>query len=230
MRSLLLALLLTPLTLAAQQPQIVLQRIVSGLDLPLGIVHAGDSRLFIVLQRGQILIYDGTQVLPTPFLDIRSLVSCCDERGLLGLAFHPHYAENGFFFVYYTMPNGDIALARYSVSAANRDRADPASSTVVLTISHSEFSNHNGGNLVFGPDGYLYLGPGDGGSGGDPHNHAQDLSQLLGKFCGSTSTRRCTESPHPIPFATPAERDRRSGPTESEMRGASRSIATPGIS
>ena len=182
MRSLLFAILLTPLTLAAQQPQIVLQRIVTGLNLPLDIVHAGDSRLFIVQQRGQIVIYDGTKVLPTPFLDIRSLVSCCDERGLLGLAFHPAYAQNGFFFVYYTMPNGDIALARYSVSAANRDQADSSSATIVLTIPHTEFANHNGGNLVFGPDGYLYLGPGDGGSGGDPHNHAQDLSQLLGKI------------------------------------------------
>jgi glucose/arabinose dehydrogenase len=135
-----------------------------------------------VLSPWKIVIYDGTQVLPTPFLDISSLVSCCDERGLLGLAFHPRSAQNGFFFVYYTKPNGDIALARYSVSAANRDQADPLSSTIVLTISHSEFPNHNGGNLVFGPDGYLYLGPGDGGSEGDPHNHAQDLSQLLGKI------------------------------------------------
>jgi hypothetical protein len=182
MRPLLFALLLTPLTLAAQQPQIALQRIAGGLNLPLDIVHAGDSRLFIVLQRGQIVIYDGTRVLPTPFLDIHSLVSCCDERGLLGLAFHPQYAQNGFFFVYYTMPNGDIAVARYSVSTANRDQADPSSSMLVLKISHSEFPNHNGGNLVFGPDGDLYLGPGDGGSGGDPHNHAQDLSQLLGKI------------------------------------------------
>jgi glucose/arabinose dehydrogenase len=182
MRPLLFALLLTPLTLAAQQPQIALQRIAGGLNMPLDIVHAGDSRLFIVLQRGQIVIYDGTQVLPTPFLDISSLVSCCNERGLLGLAFHPRYAQNGFFFVYYTRPNGDIALARYSVSAANRDRADPSSSASVLIISHTEFANHNGGNLVFGPDGYLYLGPGDGGSGGDPNNHAQVLSQLLGKI------------------------------------------------
>ena len=182
MRPLLFALLLTPLTLAAQQPQIALQRIAGGLNLPLDIVHAGDSRLFIVLQRGQIVIYDGTRVLPTPFLDIHSLVSCCDERGLLGLAFHPQYAQNGFFFVYYTMLNGDIAVARYSVSTANRDQADPSSSMLVLKISHSEFPNHNGGNLVFGPDGDLYLGPGDGGSGGDPHNHAQDLSQLLGKI------------------------------------------------
>src|SRR2546430_942997 len=102
MRPLLFALLLAPLTLSAQQPQISLQRIAGGLNLPLDIVHAADSRLFSVLQRGQIVIYDGAQLLPTPFLDIRSLVSCCDERGLLGLAFHPRYAENGFFFVYYT--------------------------------------------------------------------------------------------------------------------------------
>src|ERR1700694_4615085 len=146
MRPFLFALLLTPLTLAAQQPQIALQRVAGGLNQPLDIVHAGDSRLFIVQQGGQIVIYDGTQILPTPFLDISSQVSCCNERGLLGLAFHPRYAQNGFFFVYYTDPSGNIVLARYSVSAANRDRADPSSWMLVLTISHTEFPNHNGGN------------------------------------------------------------------------------------
>ncbi|HKO00846.1 MAG TPA: PQQ-dependent sugar dehydrogenase [Thermoanaerobaculia bacterium] len=170
-------------SLAGQQ--LVLQPIATGLTRPLGLVTAGDSRLFIVQQLGQILIYDGTRLLSTPFLDVSSLVtpnlSGESERGLLGLAFDPHYATNGFFFIYYTDRSGNITLARYSVSA-NRDRADPNSAAIVLTIDHTEFPNHNGGQLQFGPDGYLYLGPGDGGSGGDPHNHAQDLSQRLGKL------------------------------------------------
>jgi glucose/sorbosone dehydrogenase len=170
----------------AGPPQLVLRQVVSGLDRPVGLVEPGDSRLFIVQQAGRIVIYDGVRVLATPFLDISSLItpgiSGESERGLLGLAFHPHYAENGLFFVYYTASNGDITLARYHVDNANRDRADASSGTIVLTISHSQFPNHNGGQLQFGPDGYLYLGPGDGGSGGDPFNHAQDRSQLLGKL------------------------------------------------
>jgi glucose/arabinose dehydrogenase len=174
---------LCAISLSAQQ--LALRPIATGLGLPLGIVSAGDSRLFIVEQLGQILIYEGTRVLPTPFLDVSLLVtpgSNGSERGLLGLAFDPHYASNGFFFIYYTDRNGNITLARYSRSAANADRADPNSAAIVLTIDHTEFPNHNGGQLQFGPDGYLYLGPGDGGSGGDPHNHAQDRSQLLGKL------------------------------------------------
>jgi hypothetical protein len=87
-----------------------LNPIATGLDLPVGLAHAGDARLFIIQQRGLIVIYDGTRVLPTPFLDVRGLVSCCDERGLLGLAFHPQYASNGFFYVDYTRSDGDIEL------------------------------------------------------------------------------------------------------------------------
>lgn len=170
-------------TALAQSPQLALQPVVAGgLDRPDGIVNAGDSRLFIIQQSGTILIFDGTRLLPTPFLDVRALVSIDSERGLLGLAFHPHYRDNGFFFIYYTDRNGDITLARYRVSPSSADRADATSATIVLTISHSQFANHNGGQLQFGPDGYLYLGPGDGGSQGDPFGHAQDRSQLLGKI------------------------------------------------
>ena len=126
-------------SLAGQQ--LVLQPIATGLTRPLGLVTAGDSRLFIVQQLGQILIYDGTRLLSTPFLDVSSLVtpnlSGESERGLLGLAFDPHYATNGFFFIYYTDRSGNITLARYSVSA-NRDRADPKSAAIVLTIDHTE--------------------------------------------------------------------------------------------
>jgi glucose/arabinose dehydrogenase len=169
-------------TSLSAQLQLFLKPIAAGLNMPLGVVSAGDSRLFLVQQRGRIVIYDGTRVLPTPFLDVSSLVSCCDERGLLGLAFDPQYASNRFFFIYYTDPGGNITIARYSTSAADPDRADAASGTIVLTIAHMQFPNHNGGQLQFGPDGYLYLGTGDGGSGGDPNNNAQNRGVLLGKL------------------------------------------------
>ena len=172
--------LLMPAAAAAQE--IALQRVVGGLSSPLGIVSAGDSRLFIVQQRGTIVIWDGTRVLPTPFLNVQNLISTGSERGLLGLAFHPHYASNGIFFVYYTAPNGDVTIARYSVSASDPNQANPASGSVILTIPHQQFANHNGGQLQFGPDGYLYAGVGDGGSAGNPTNSAQDLTQLLGKL------------------------------------------------
>lgn len=148
---------------------------------PVAIAHAGDHRLFITEQPGRIVIHDGTRVLPTPFLDIRSLVLAGGERGLLGLAFHPRYRENGFFFVNYTDRRGDTVVARYSVSAADPNIADPGTALVILLIQQP-FGNHNGGQIKFGPDGYLYIGMGDGGSAGDPFNHAQNLESLLGKM------------------------------------------------
>ncbi len=156
----------------------------SSLASPIGVANAGDGtgRLFIIQQGGQIVIWDGTQVLATPFLNIASLVSCCGERGLLGLAFHPSYSTNGFFYVYYTRAsNGDIQVARYHVSA-NPNVADPASALVMLTIPHSSQANHNGGQMNFGPDGYLYIGVGDGGGGGDPFENGQNKTTLLAKL------------------------------------------------
>jgi glucose/arabinose dehydrogenase len=167
----------------AAAPPITLRQIVTGLASPVGLVHAGDSsgRLFIVLQNGRIVIYDGAALLAQPFLDIRSLVACCGERGLLGLAFHPRYETNGFFFVNYTDLSGDTVVARYSVSASDPNLADPNSAQIILQIDQP-FPNHNGGQLQFGPDGYLYIGMGDGGEGGDPGNRAQNLNLLLGKM------------------------------------------------
>jgi len=163
-------------------PQIQLTPIVNGIDSPLAITHAGDGsgRLFITLQVGRILIHDGQQVLPSPFLDIGALVSTDGERGLLSAAFHPNYVSNGFVYVNYTDLNGDTVVARYTVSA-DPNVADPASAVILLTISQP-LANHNGGQLQFGPDGYLYIGTGDGGSGGDPSNNAQNLNSLLGKM------------------------------------------------
>ena len=156
---------------------IALQSFATGFSSPLEIVHpANDSRLFVVQQRGliRILNTNGT-INSTPFLNLVGTVSTSgSERGLLGLAFHPNYASNGFFYVNYTrISDGATVIARYSVSA------DPnvanTTGTILMTINQP-FSNHNGGCLRFGPDGYLYIGMGDGGSGGDPNGYAQNLT------------------------------------------------------
>jgi len=157
--------------------------IASGLAKALTVAHANDGsgRLFIVLQTGQILIHNGSRLLQRPFLDIGHLVSCCGEQGLLGLAFHPDYADNGYFYVNYTDRRGDTVIARYSVPRISPNLANPFSATTLLTVDQP-YANHNGGQLQFGPDGYLYLGLGDGGSAGDPQNNAQNLGTLLGKI------------------------------------------------
>ena len=105
------------LTTTALAQTISLRPVATGIDSPVAVTHAGDARLFITSQRGRVFIYDGTQVLATPFLDIHTLVSCCGERGLLSVAFHPKYAANGFFYVDYTDATGDINVVRYHVSA-----------------------------------------------------------------------------------------------------------------
>jgi glucose/arabinose dehydrogenase len=119
-------------------------------------------------------------VLPTPFLDVSSLVSSGSEQGLLGFAFDPHYATNGRFFVSYTNTTGSSVVASYQVSA-NADVADAGSAVIRLTVAQP-YENHNGGNIIFGPDGFLYLGLGDGGSGGDPQGHGQNKNDLLGSL------------------------------------------------
>ena len=167
---------------------LLLEPVATDLERPVAVTHAGDSsgRLFITLQRGRIVIFDGQQILPTPFLDITELVypigGLGDERGLLSVAFHPDYANNGYFFVNYVNTENDTAIARYQVSADDPNVADPASAFLVLPIAQPGFSNHKGGQLQFGPDGYLYIGTGDGGSAGDPGNRAQNLAELLGKM------------------------------------------------
>jgi len=168
---------------AATPPLLELIPIVSGLSQPLGITqpHDQSGRLFITLQDGRIMIFDGAQLLLTPFLNVSGLISCCGERGLLGLAFHPNYKNNGFFYLDYTRSSdGATVIARYSVSA-DSNVANPASASILLVIPQDQ-ANHNGGQLQFGPDGYLYIGMGDGGGGGDPLNRAQDPASLLGKI------------------------------------------------
>ncbi len=155
--------------------------VASGLTAPVAVTHAGDNsgRLFITQQTGQILIHDGAQLLSTPFLDISNKVAYGGERGLLSVAFHPNYETNGYFYVDYTRKSdGATVIARYSVSA---DPNVANTSETVLKVIAQPYANHNGGQLQFGPDGYLYVGMGDGGSGGDPDNYAQNPASLLGK-------------------------------------------------
>jgi len=177
-------LMLTGAESMVQAISIDLVPVAGGFSLPVDITHAGDDRLFVVEQRGLIKIIDGTgTVLPTPFLDLTSLVSQSgNERGLLGLVFHPSYGSNGFFYVNYTssLSSHETTISRFSVTA-NPDIADFASETLLLTVAQP-FTNHNAGDLAFGPDGYLYIPTGDGGSGGDPGNRAQNPLDFLGKM------------------------------------------------
>ncbi|MDR6966710.1 glucose/arabinose dehydrogenase [Flavobacterium arsenatis] len=153
----------------------------TGFSDPVEIVNAGDNRLFVVEQGGTIKIVSATgTVTTTPFLNISTLISTGGERGLLGLAFHPDYANNGYFYVNYTNTSGHTVIARYSVNTSNPNLAQTPG-TILLTINQP-FSNHNGGTIKFGPDGYLYIGMGDGGSGGDPNGYGQNINSLLGKM------------------------------------------------
>jgi glucose/arabinose dehydrogenase len=166
-------------------PAIQLVQVASGLADPVHVTapRDGSGRLFIVERVGRIRIVQQDELLATPFLDISALVRYDSlDQGLLGLAFHPNYAENGRFFVYYTdwRTNGDSFLVEYQVST-DPNRAELTSGRVLLT-HNQPYVNHNGGTLAFGPDGYLYVALGDGGLAGDPYGNAQDRSSLLGKL------------------------------------------------
>lgn len=163
----------------------LLEPFVSGLDRPVVIAHAGGARLFVVEQSGRIRIIDDGAVAATPFLDITARVDDAgNEQGLLGLAFHPDYPDNGYFYVNYTYdpPSGPdrTRISRFSVGGTP-DVADPASELVLMEFAQP-FDNHNGGDIHFGPDGYLYIASGDGGSGGDPQDNAQNPNSPLGKL------------------------------------------------
>jgi glucose/arabinose dehydrogenase len=156
-------------------------QVASGLSFPVYVTAPrGDSRLFIVERAGKIKILENFAVLPTPFLDISPL-PMPGERGLLGLAFAPDYAVSGFFYIYYTNAAGDSVVERYKCSA-DRNVADPTSATVVFSYPYTGFDNHKGGTVAFGPDGFLYLGLGDGGSEDDPFDNAQSDATLWGKM------------------------------------------------
>jgi glucose/arabinose dehydrogenase len=176
----LLVALLTPGTVLGAT---TLTPVASGLSSPVLVTNAGDGsdRLFIVEQTGEIRVVKNGSLLPTPFLDLSGQISTGGERGLLGLAFHPSYETNGRFYVDFTRTNGDTVINEYKVSSGNPDVADPSTERRIITIGQP-YANHNGGNIAFGRDGYFYIGMGDGGSGGDPGNRAQNLDSLLGKM------------------------------------------------
>lgn len=160
-----------------------LENVLTGLSSPVFVTNAHDAsnRLFIVQQGGTIRVLQPGATTTTLFLDITARVLSGGERGLLGLAFHPYYKNNGRFFVYYTrQTDGAIQIAEYHVSS-NPNVAD-TTERIIITVPHPVNSNHNGGTVAFGPDGYLYAGPGDGGSGDDPPNNAQNINVLLGKI------------------------------------------------
>jgi glucose/arabinose dehydrogenase len=160
-----------------------LREVASGLSAPVFLTSPpGDqARAFVVEQGGRIRIIKDDALVATPFLDISARVQDGGEQGLLGLAFHPQYASNGRFVVYYTDNSGDNRIASFRVTS-NPDVADPASEQLVLGIPHPGHSNHNGGMVAFGPDGRLYAGIGDGGGGGDPDGNGQNRNTLLGKI------------------------------------------------
>jgi glucose/arabinose dehydrogenase len=171
-------------------PELQLTELVSGLDDPIFLTAApgDDTRLFVVEQSGAIRILRDGALAPEPFLALGDKVETGGEKGLLGLAFHPDYADNGRFFVFYSTLAGGAALSsrvsEYAVSPASADQADPNSERVLLQAAKPE-DNHNGGDIVFGPDGFLYIGLGDGGGGGDQHGpigNGQKLDTLLGKI------------------------------------------------
>jgi len=158
-----------------------LVEVASGLSQPVYVTSpAGDARLFVVEQTGRIRIVQNGAVLAAPFLDVTSKITSGGERGLLSVAFHPSYAQNGFFYVYYTDRNGDTRVERYH-AAAGSNTADAASGQLVLSVAQP-YANHNGGLLMFGPGGKLFVGLGDGGSGGDPQGNGQNPAALLGKI------------------------------------------------
>ncbi len=183
---------------------ITLSQVGTGFTQVVGIEHAGDSRLFIVEKTGRIRILNGTTTISTPFLNLAPVVGISgDEEGLLGLAFHPNYPATPYFYVHYTDTSSNIVIARYTVSS-NPNVANPVSGVPLLTISHPGFTNHNGGQLAFGPDGYLYVAIGDGGGGGDPGNNAQNLNTLLGKILRLDVDQSVLAPPyHGIPATNP---------------------------
>lgn len=189
---------------AIAQPIVSLSPVItSGLNQPIQFVNAGDgtNRVFIVQKEGTVNVYNSAFTFLDSFLTV-SDISTDGEQGLLSMAFHPNYITNGFFYVYYVNAAGDLEIARYHVSG-DPNRADTSSKQIVITIPHPVNSNHNGGELHFGSDGYLYLSTGDGGGGGDVSNNAQNTNVLLGKILRLNVTTSATAPFYTVPSNNP---------------------------
>ena len=175
------------------------EQVASGLDQPVYLTAPpSDPRLFIVEQPGRIRVVENGTLVTKPFLDIAGKVRSGGEQGLLSVAFHPQYRTNGFLFVNYTDNNGDTRIERYTVSA-DKNVADPRSAKLILSV-HQRYSNHQGGLNLFGPDGMLYIGMGDGGSQGDPHGNGQNKNVLLAKLLRINVDRA---DPYLVPAGNP---------------------------
>jgi glucose/arabinose dehydrogenase len=188
------------------QPNISLNQVITGLSQPMQFINAGDgsNRIFIPQKGGDIKVFNKNFVSLGNFLSITD-IQTGGEQGLLSMCFHTQYATNGLFFVYYTNASNNLEVARYQVGSGNDsiNLARPSSKKIVITIPHPSYTNHNGGTLRFGKDGYLYLSTGDGGSGGDPSNNAQNTSVLLGKIIRLNVNTSNTAPYYSIPPTNP---------------------------
>jgi glucose/arabinose dehydrogenase len=195
----------------AGSAHISLRKVVDGLESLTYLTISGtDERLYVVVKAGRVLVIENGAIREQPFLDITDRVgSSSSEQGLLSIAFSPQYATNRYLYVNYTDKNGDTVVSRFT-AAADLSQADPQSESKVLGIDQP-YPNHNGGQLQFGPDGMLYIGMGDGGSAGDPQNHAQDTQSLLGKLL------RIDVSAADKPYQVPADNPQLSNATPSEV-------------
>jgi glucose/arabinose dehydrogenase len=181
-----------------------LTEVTGGLSVPVGVTNArdGSGRLFVVEKTGAVRIVRDGSLVSTPFIDISRSVSGGGEQGLLGLAFHPSYRTNGKLYLSYTDVAGTSVIREYRVSSSNPDRVDGSSGRTLLRV-RQPYGNHDGGHIAFGPDGYLYIGLGDGGSAGDPGNRAQSRSTLLGKLLRIDVNRRTGSLAYGIPSTNP---------------------------
>lgn len=191
----------------AQSPPVLIYDpvITSGLSSPLDVVNPGDgtNRLFIVGRGGTVRIFSGGALLPGDFLSLPDSITSGGETGLLSIAFHPDFINNRYFFIYYTNTDGDIRITRFQTQAGNPNAADKTTGVVLITIPHPNFTNHNGGKLIFGADGNLYFGTGDGGSTGDQSNPAQNGNSLLGKMLRINVDNFTTPPYYTIPVDNP---------------------------
>ncbi len=204
--------------------QVRLQQVASGFSQPVLITHAGDDRLFVVEKGGTVRIFHGGTVLQTPFLNVSSLTVTVSESGLIGLAFHPKFPTVPYLFVHFTsngtaLPDGTLPvpgenlIVRYSVSPSDPNTVDPQSAKVLMRIAQP-YTNHHGGMLAFGPDGYLHIAKGDGGASNDPGNRAQNIDELLGKILRINVDENVSTPPYySIPFTNPFA----SGPGRDEI-------------